>query len=157
MMGDIMYLNQALKQPDSCQFVEAIIKEVNRHVDRDHWALVKQADVPENVEVLPSVWSVRCKRDLTTGAIFKHKARLNIHGGKQEYGVNYYDTYAPVVTWFAIRLLLVFGLLFGWSLQQVNFVMAYPQAPIKMDMYMELPTGIVVKGGNSMDHVLKLL
>jgi hypothetical protein len=64
--------------------------------------------------------------------------------------------YAPVVTQFAIQLLLVFGLLFGWSLRQVDFVMAYSQASIKMDMYMELPTGIVVKGGNSTDHVLKL-
>jgi hypothetical protein len=155
MMGDIMYLNQALKQPDSHQFIEAIIKEVNGHVDRDHWALVKKANLPENVEVLPSVWSVRCKCNLTTGAMSKHKARLNIHGGKQEYGVN--DTYVPVVTWFAIWLLLVFGLLFGWSLRQVNFVMAYPQAPIEMDMYMELPTGIIVKSGNSTDHVLKLL
>jgi hypothetical protein len=35
--------------------------------------------------------------------------------------------------------------------------MAYPQAPIKMDMYMELPTGIHTKHGNSKDHVLKLL
>ncbi len=100
---------------------------------------------------------MHCKCDLTTGAISKHKARLNIHGGKQEYGVNYYDMYTPVVAWFAIRLLLVFGLLFGWSLRQVNFVMAYPQAPIEMDMYMELPTGIVVKGDNSTDQVLKLL
>jgi hypothetical protein len=35
--------------------------------------------------------------------------------------------------------------------------MAYPQAPIEMDMYMELPTGIHTKHGNSRDHVLKLL
>jgi hypothetical protein len=35
--------------------------------------------------------------------------------------------------------------------------MAYLQAPIKMDMYMELPTGIHTKHGNSKDHVLKLL
>jgi hypothetical protein len=35
--------------------------------------------------------------------------------------------------------------------------MAYPQAPIEMDMYMELPTGIHTKHGNSKDHVLKLL
>jgi hypothetical protein len=43
------------------------------------------------------------------------------------------------------------------ALFQVNFVMAYSQAPIKMDMYMELPTGIHTKQGNSKDHVLKLL
>jgi hypothetical protein len=35
--------------------------------------------------------------------------------------------------------------------------MAYPQAPIKMDMYMKLPTGIHTKYGNSKDHILKLL
>jgi hypothetical protein len=35
--------------------------------------------------------------------------------------------------------------------------MAYPQAPIKMDVYMELPQGINIKNGNSKNHVLKLL
>jgi hypothetical protein len=94
---------------------------------------------------------------LKTGKVTKHKARLTLHGGKQEFGTNYYETYAPVVTWFAIRLLIVFGILFDWALRQVNFVMAYPQAPIEMDMYMELPTGIHTKHGNSRDHVLKLL
>ncbi len=56
----------------------------------------------------------------------------------QEYRVNYYNTHAPVVTWFAIRLMIVFGILFNWAMCQINFVMAYPQAPIEMDMYMEL-------------------
>ncbi len=62
-----------------------------------------------------------------------------------------------MVTWFAIRLLIVFGILFNWALCQVDFTIAYPQAPVKMDMYVELPTGIHTKHGNSKDHVLKLL
>jgi hypothetical protein len=100
---------------------------------------------------------MQCKQDLTTGKVTKHKGRLNLHGGKQEFCTNHYKTYAPVVTWFAIQLLIVFGILFDWALRQVAFVMAYPQAPIEMDMYMELPTGIHTKHGNSRDHVLKLL
>ena len=92
-----------------------------------------------------------------TGEITKHKARLNLHGGKQELGMTYYDTYAPVVTWFAIRLMIVFGILLSWSLRQVDFMMAYPQAPIEMDMYMELPDGILLKKGDRKVHVLKLL
>jgi hypothetical protein len=91
------------------------------------------------------------------GRVTKHKARLNLHGGKQEFGTNYYKTNAPVVTWFAIQLLIVFGILFNWALRQVNFVIAYPQSPIKMDMYMELPTGIHAKHGNSKDHIFKQL
>ncbi len=35
--------------------------------------------------------------------------------------------------------------------------MAYPQAHIEWDMYMELPQGIQVAEGDSMDYVLKLL
>jgi hypothetical protein len=41
MMGDIMYLQQALKQPDAKEFVQAVIKEVNRHVDSNNWTLQK--------------------------------------------------------------------------------------------------------------------
>ncbi len=42
-------------------------------------------------------------------------------------------------------------------MRQIYFVMAFPQAPIEMDMYMELPKGIKTRHGNSKDHVLKLL
>jgi hypothetical protein len=157
MMGDVMHLHQALRQPNACQFVDLVVKEINGHINCKHWVVTPRSEVPEDTDVLPSVWAVRCKRNLTTGKITKHKARLNLHGGKQEFGMAYYGTYAPVVTWFAIQLLIVFGILFSWLLRQVNFVMAYPQAPIKMDMYMELPQGINIKNGNSKNHVLKLL
>ncbi len=39
MMGDIMYYHKVLKQPDTSQFVDAIIKETNGHVDNRHWRL----------------------------------------------------------------------------------------------------------------------
>ncbi len=41
MMGDIMYLHQVLKQPDAKEFVQAVIKEVNGHVDSNNWMLQK--------------------------------------------------------------------------------------------------------------------
>ena len=152
-----MYLHQALKQKDESHFVAAVEREINGHVHNELRDLVKRDSVPNNVQILPSVWSLRRKRNLTTNKIIKHKARLNLHGGKQVYGMNYYETYAPVVTWFAIRLMIIFGILFQWSLRQVDFIMAYPQAPIEMDIYMELPQGIETAKGNSKDHVLKLL
>jgi hypothetical protein len=157
MIGDIMYLHQALCQPDAREFVEAVIKEVNGHIDNDHWKLIPCTEVPEGTEVVPSVWAMQNKQDLTMGRVTKHKARLNLQGGKQVFGTIYYETYAPVVTWFANWLFIVFGILFNWALHQVNFIIAYPQASIKMDMYMELPTGIHTKHRNSKDHILELL
>jgi hypothetical protein len=52
--------------------------------------------------------------------------------------------------------MIIFGIIFCWALLQVDFVMAYSQAPIEMDIYMELPQGIQTKHGNSKEHVLKL-
>ncbi len=96
------------------------------------------------------------KRDLTTNKIKSHKARLNLQGGTKIYGMNYFETCAPVVTWFAIRHMIIFGIIFCWALYQVNFAMAYPQAPIEMDIYIKLPQGIQTAHRNSKDHVLKL-
>jgi hypothetical protein len=92
-MGDIIYLQQALEQPDAKEFVEAVIKEVNGHVDCNNWTLRKQSEVPEDVQIVPSVWALRRKRNLTTTKVKSHKARLNLHGGKQVYCLNYYETY----------------------------------------------------------------
>ncbi len=134
-----------------------MIKEINGHVENKNWRIIPQSEVPEGATVVRSVWALRRKRDLTTNKITKYKARLNLHGGKQEFGVNYFDTYAPVITWVAICLMLMFGIINGWAPRQVDFVMAYPQAPIEMDVYMELPPGIDTTLGDSKDFVLLLL
>jgi hypothetical protein len=39
MMGDILYLQQALRQRDAKEFVQAVVKEVNGHVDCKNWSL----------------------------------------------------------------------------------------------------------------------
>eukprot|EP00957_Ditylum_brightwellii_P021672 1633833-Ditylum_brightwellii.AAC.1 len=37
---DNMYFHQAIKQPDAQQFAEAIVKEIDCHVERKHWQLI---------------------------------------------------------------------------------------------------------------------
>lgn len=66
-------------------------------------------------------------------------------------------TSAPVVTWFAIRLMITFGIVFGWTLKQIDFIMAYPQAPIECDLYMDLHHSISVKGADLRNYDFKLL
>jgi hypothetical protein len=48
-MGDIMYLQQALYQPDSSHFVDAVIQEVNGHFYYNNWVLTKRSKVPETL------------------------------------------------------------------------------------------------------------
>jgi hypothetical protein len=146
---DTMYFHQeAMKAPDRDQFKKALVKEVNDHIENHNWELIPREYVPKGITVLPSIWSMKRKRDIKTQQVYKHKARLNVHGGKQVYGKNYFETYAPVVTWFSICLVLVLSIINKWYTRQVNFVLAYTQADIEFDMHMELPKGIETKYGN---------
>ena len=94
---DTLYYNQAMQADDAAEFKETMLKEANAHTERGHWEVWEKKDVPEDQDILPSVWAFKRKRRIDTRAIYKHKARLNIHGGKQTHGVNYWETYSPVV------------------------------------------------------------
>ena len=51
--------------------------------------------------------------------------------------------------------MLTLALTKGWITYQIDFVLAYPQADVKCDLYMEIPKMCNVQG-NRKDHVLKL-
>lgn len=70
--------------------------------------------------------------------------------------MNYWETYAPVATWPSIRLIMVHTLLQGWHTRQIDYVQAYPQADIEVDLYMEIPKGFEIKGSKPGEFVLKL-
>ena len=65
----------------------------------------------------------------------KYKARLCAHGGQQMYGVNYWETYSPVVNWISVRLLLTICHLHKLESESIDFVLAFPQADIDLDIY----------------------
>jgi hypothetical protein len=69
MMGDIMYLQQVLRQLDAKEFVQAVIKEVNGHVNSNNWTLWKQSEAPEDIQIVPSVWALQHKHDLTANKV----------------------------------------------------------------------------------------
>ncbi len=71
MMGGIVYLHQALQQPDTVESVRVVIKEVNSHIENHYSELVRQDQVPHNFEIVPSVWAMQCRLNLTTSALTK--------------------------------------------------------------------------------------
>jgi hypothetical protein len=156
--GDTMYLDQAIKQSDSKQFIQAAIDEISTHQKQGHWKVIPKEDVPEEgTKMLDAIWSMKRKRCLLTNQVYKHKARLNVHSGQQEHGVNYWETYAPEVTWAAIRLLLILVIIYKWYTIQIDFVLAYPQADVKCNIYMKIPQDFTIEGKDYSTHVLKLI
>ena len=63
---------------------------------------------------------------MMTREVYKHKARLNVHGGQHEFGFNYFQTYSPVVNWFSIRAIILLSIMNKWNTMQIDFVLAYP-------------------------------
>ena len=153
---DILYWDQAMKAPDRDKFLEAVKVELDGHEQMGNYEPIPIDEVPKGMKLLDMVWSMRRKRRIKTQEVYKWKARLNVHGGQQEHGVHYWDTYAPVVTWQTVRFFLILSILMGWRSRQLDFVMAYPQAPAEMPLYLRLPQGYKRKGMTRKTHVLKL-
>ena len=154
---DILYWDQAMKAPDQDKFLEAVRTELDEHEKMGNYEPIPLSEVPAGTKLFDMVWSMRQKRKIKTQEVYKWKARLNVHGGQQVHGVHYWDTYAPVVTWQTVRLFLILSLILGWQSSQLDFVMAYLQAPDEMPLHMRLPQGYRRDGVSRRTHALKLV
>jgi Reverse transcriptase (RNA-dependent DNA polymerase) len=101
--------------------------------------------------------AMRRKRDLVTGEVTKWKARLNVYVSKQQAGIDYQDTYAPVASWISVRLIMILAVIKGWHTRQLDFVQAFPQAPIDQEIYMDIPKVCIVDNKNNSRWALRLL
>ena len=131
-------------------------KEIDSRMRDKHFSVIHKSKVPKSVTVFPVVWKLRRKRDIKTGKIKKYKARLNIDGSRMQQGVHYDHSYAPVASWNSIRLLLTMTAVHGWHTKQLDYVAAFPQAPVERELYMKIPKGVNLRNKSSDDYVLKL-
>ena len=125
-------------------------------------------ELPKGAAVMKAIWSFCCKLLPDAVMIQKWKAWLCAQGGQQELGMNYWETYAPVVSFSTVGLVLSLSLIAKMQSQQVNYIQVYPQAGIDCDIYMDVPAGFhivadtlscshtAVQNTNSRDYVLKL-
>ena len=86
---DVFCIDQAMKEPDCLQFREYMWYEVLLHFESGNMSLFPRKNIPERMKVLPLVWEMKRKRRIDMRKVYKWKSRLNVHGGKQEFGVNY--------------------------------------------------------------------
>ena len=122
-------------------------KEVNDQIENGNFSIIPQSKFPKGFRVFPRVWTLVRKRDILTREIKKHKACLAFDGSRMREGEDCDNTYAPVVSWMSIRLLLTFVVAFWMAHSTSGLCRSIYQAPIDHDMYMEFPRGFKVPGG----------
>ena len=101
------------------------------------------------------IWSFRGKRENIIGNVTRYKSRICAHGGMQEKGINYWETYAPVVQWMVNRIMLTLAVIKKLHTKSIDFVLAYAQVNLDLDIYGELPQEFNV-GPESRRYVLNL-
>ncbi|XP_019465371.1 PREDICTED: uncharacterized protein LOC109363566 [Lupinus angustifolius] len=76
------------------------------------------------------------------GSLNRYKARLVALGNKQEFGVDYDETFAPVAKMTTIRTVLTIAASNGWSLHQMDVKNAFLHGDLTEDIYMTPPPGL---------------
>ena len=132
------------------KYIEAMKEEIANLKRMNTWSLVERQP---HMKVLKGTWAFKLKRT-PDGVAYRHRSRFCVRGDQQEYGINYFETFAPVIQWSTIRLLLILILTSNWKTRVIDYTNAFPQDNIDTDIYVELPALFGSKIGQ--DKVLKL-
>ena len=138
-----------MNDPFKEEFWKAACVEVKTLEGMDSWEVV---DRTEDMNILQSIWAFKIKR-FPDGLIKKFKARFCARGDQQLEGINFFETYAPVVQWTTVRLLLILKILLKLKSKQGDVTAAFLHGKLEEgeNIFVEMPTGFKKPG-----KVLKL-
>ena len=129
---------------------EAMGTEITNCKETNTWSLVPKT--PE-MHVLGSRWVYRTKLN-ADGTVKGLRARVVAKGNHQEEGVDYLETYSPVVRTATVRMVLHLATIMNWEIKQMDVQNAFLHGDLAEIVYMTQPAGFVDK--NKPKHVCKL-
>ena len=114
---------EALQSPERSYWIEALTEEIaslNAHMV---YRLVK-AEHARGRKLITTRWIFDLKKN-AIGAIIRFKARLVARGFDQTKGIDYEETFSPVVSFTAIRLMLSIACQRGMVVHQIDIKTAF--------------------------------
>ncbi|XP_018514374.1 uncharacterized mitochondrial protein AtMg00810-like [Brassica rapa] len=108
---------------------------------------------PPNVNIVRSMWLYKHKYD-ADGNFKGHKSRLVANGKSQEHGIDYDETFSPIVKPATIRTVLNVALENDWPVHQLDVQNAFLHGTLDEEVYMFQPSGFIDK--DRPNHVCKL-
>jgi histone deacetylase 1/2 len=80
------------------------------------WSL---APLHPSMNVIGRRWVYKIKRHVD-GQIVRYKARLVAHGFSQQEGIDYLETFGPMIKPTMVRLVLTIVVSYGWEVHQLD-------------------------------------
>ncbi|KAG4036281.1 hypothetical protein PC123_g28148 [Phytophthora cactorum] len=105
----------------------------------------RAAKLPNGQRAIGTKWVFKIKRK-ADGSIEKYKARLVAKGFKQKYGIDYTETFSPVVKYVTLRMVIAIAKYFGWPLDQPDVVTAFLYGIMKELVFCAVPEGVDLDG-----------
>ncbi|KAK9217646.1 hypothetical protein WN943_006274 [Citrus x changshan-huyou] len=138
---------EALKKP---KWKRAIEDEYNALMKNKTWTLIPNS---QNYKLVGNKWVYRVKEN-SDGTINKFKTRLVAKGFLQTPGVDFKETFSPIVKAATIRIVLTVVVNNDWKLRQVDINNAFLNGDLTETVYMPQPEGFEDK--NKPNHICKL-
>jgi hypothetical protein len=138
-MDEPTTVQQALSDP---KWHTAMDEEYSALMKNHTWHLVP-SHTAKNVVDCRWIFKIKRKAD---GSIDRYKARLVAKGFKQRYGIDYEDTFSPVVKIATVRLVLAISVSRGWTLRQLDVKNAFLHGVLEEEVYMRQPPGYEDRG-----------
>nr|GEZ44077.1 copia protein [Tanacetum cinerariifolium] len=116
----------------------------------DVWELVPS---PDGIKPLTLKWLFKNKHD-EENKVIHNKTRLVVRGYRQEEGIDFKKSFAPVARMEAIRIFLAYAAHKGFTVYQIDVKTAFLHGSLKEDMYVCQPEGLI--DADYPSHVYKL-
>ena len=129
---------QAINGQASNSWKKAIEEELNSLRENDTWEVT---NLPKNKNLIKTKWVFKIKRD-NNNQPERFKARLVAKGYDQEIGIDYYETFAPVIKQQSLRLLLAIAINENLIIHHVDISTAFLNGLLDEDVYIEIPEGL---------------
>ena len=121
-------------------------------IENHTWDLV---ELPNGRETIGCRWVFRVKHTSDGEKERRFKGRLVAKVYSQRYGINYEETFSPVVSFTSIRTLLAFAIQNNMEIHQLDVVIAFLNGELNKEIYMQQPIGYEIPCKEHLVHRLK--
>nr|GEY01895.1 retrovirus-related Pol polyprotein from transposon TNT 1-94 [Tanacetum cinerariifolium] len=140
-------VKEALTDPAWIEFMQ---EELHQFIRLNVWELVPS---PDGIKPLTLKWLFKNKHD-EENMVIRNKTRLVVRGYRQEEGINFEESFAPVARMKAIKIFLAYAAHKGFTVYQMDVKTAFLHGSLKEDVYVCQPEGFIDTDYPS--HVYKL-